>query len=68
MEISFLNANSVEPDQTLRSMASDLGLHCFHCPFYQMLGIIGLTVISSSLLYWHFQIKWRKSVTSSVTI
>ena len=28
MEISVLNANSVEPDQTPRSAASDLGLHC----------------------------------------
>ena len=26
IEISILNANSVEPDQTLRSLASDLGL------------------------------------------
>ena len=28
MEITKLNANSVEPDQTPRSAASDLGLHC----------------------------------------
>ena len=29
IEISVFNANSVEPDQTPRSVASDLGLHCF---------------------------------------
>ena len=28
VEISELNANSVDPDQTLHSAASDLGLHC----------------------------------------
>ena len=28
MEIIELNANSVDPDQTPRSAASDLGLHC----------------------------------------
>ena len=28
IEIFFLIANSVEPDQTPRSAASDLGLHC----------------------------------------
>ena len=28
MEISELNANSEDPDQTAHSAASDLGLHC----------------------------------------
>ena len=28
MEISELNSNSVDPDQTSRSAASDRGLHC----------------------------------------
>ena len=28
VEISALNANSVDPDQTPRYAASDLGLHC----------------------------------------
>ena len=28
--IAILNANSVDPDQTPRSAASDLGLHCLH--------------------------------------
>ena len=27
-EMPVINANSVEPDQTPRSAASDLGLHC----------------------------------------
>ena len=27
-EISAFNANSVDPDQTLRAVASDLSLHC----------------------------------------
>ena len=29
VEISIINANRVDPDQTPRSVASDLGLHCF---------------------------------------
>ena len=34
LEISYLNANSVDRDQTPRSAASDLGLHCFaNVPF-----------------------------------
>ena len=28
MKCLYLNANSVDPDQTPRSVASDLGLHC----------------------------------------
>ena len=28
LEMSELNANNVDPDQTPRSVASDLGLHC----------------------------------------
>ena len=28
VEIHVINANSVDPDQTPRSAASDLGLHC----------------------------------------
>ena len=30
---SFINAFSVCPDQTLRSVASDLGLHCLSMSF-----------------------------------
>ena len=34
MEIPVLNANNVDPDQTPRSAASDLGLHRLQiCPF-----------------------------------
>ena len=44
----------------VKHMASDLGLHCFQGTFYRTLGINGLTVISSSLLYGQFQIKWQK--------
>ena len=33
VEISELNANSVDPYQTPRSVASDLGLHFCQCPF-----------------------------------
>ena len=37
------NANSVDPDQTPRSAASDLDLHCLPMPlFYGTLGINGL--------------------------
>ena len=31
-KVSELNANSVDPDQTPRSAASDLGLHCLPMP------------------------------------
>ena len=42
VEISELNANSVDPDQTPRFAVSDLGLHCFQCPFDGTLGLNGL--------------------------
>ena len=32
IEIPVLDANSVDPDQTPRSAASDLGLHCLPVP------------------------------------
>ena len=38
--ISVFTANSVDPDQTPRLTASDLGLHC-QCPFYGTLGTNG---------------------------
>ena len=37
-----VNDKSVDPDQTQRSVASDLGLHYSQCPFYGTLGINGL--------------------------
>ena len=33
VEVCELNANSVDPDQTPRSAASDLGLHCLSMSF-----------------------------------
>ena len=39
-----LFANSGDPDQTLHSVASDLGLHCFHVPFYGSPNYNGLMV------------------------
>ena len=42
VEISERNANSVDPGQTPRSAASDLGLYCCQCLFYGTLGLIGL--------------------------
>ena len=43
LEISVSNANSVDPDRTPRSAASDLGLHCLQMPlFYGTLGRNGL--------------------------
>ena len=43
MKIPVCNANSVDPDQTPRFAASDLGLHCVpNVPFYGALGINGL--------------------------
>ena len=37
--LSKVNVNSVDPDQTPRSAASDRGLHC---SFYKALGLNGL--------------------------
>ena len=34
IEIPAFNANSVNPDQTPRSAASDLGLHCLPMSFF----------------------------------
>ena len=42
-ELPVFNANSVDPEQTPHSVASDQGLSCFQCPFYGTLGINGLT-------------------------
>ena len=44
IEISVFNANSVDPDQTPRFAASDLGLRCLQCSFYRTLGINELNV------------------------
>ena len=33
IEIPVFNANGVDPDQMLRSAASDQGLHCLHVSF-----------------------------------
>ena len=43
---SCIKCNSVGPDQTPRSAASDLGLHC-QCPCYGTLGLNGLTSIGT---------------------
>ena len=40
----MLNANSVNPGQTLRSVASDLGLHCLSMSLYRTLGLKGNAV------------------------
>ena len=38
------NANRVDPDQTPRYAASDLGQHCLPIPFYGTLGINGFMI------------------------
>ena len=40
--------NYVDTDQTLRSAATDLGLHCLSIPFYGTLGINGLRINPNS--------------------
>ena len=42
VEIPERNANSVDPDQTPRSAASDQRLHCLPLSFYRTLGLNGL--------------------------
>ena len=42
IEISVLNANSVDPDQTPRSAAFDLDLHCLLISIFWIRGINGL--------------------------
>ena len=39
IETPLFNANSIDPDQTPRSVASDLELHGLQIPFYGTLGI-----------------------------
>ena len=52
VEISEFYAKSVDPDQTPRSAASDLGLHyLFQCPFY---GTPGLNRLSRLQTYDRF--------------
>ena len=46
-DISVCNANSVDPDQTPRSAASDLCLHCLPMSFYETVGINGLIFLFS---------------------
>ena len=45
VENPVFQANSVDPDQTPRSAASDLVCTVCQCPFYGTLGINGLTNI-----------------------
>ena len=39
LKLSVFNANSVDPDQTPRVAASDLGLNVCQCPFNGTLGL-----------------------------
>ena len=43
-EIPVCNANNVNPDQTPRSAASDLGLHCM--PMFLFNGTLGLNAMA----------------------
>ena len=36
--------NSVDPDQMLRSVASDLVFNVYQCPFHETLGLNGLAM------------------------
>ena len=45
IKIPVFNANSVDPDQTRRSAASDLGLHCLPMSLLRTVGINGLRQI-----------------------
>ena len=47
-ETSELNANNVDPDQTPRSAASDLGLHC-----------LPMSLLLDARLKWVKQIAYR---------
>ena len=49
-EISVFNANSVDPDQTPHSAASDLGLHCLPMSLLWNLGINGFSILFIILL------------------
>ena len=44
---SVINVNSVDPDQTPHSVASDLGLYCFQ-----------VTILGVSLLKWLIHVPW----------
>ena len=53
LKIAGWAANSVDPDQTPRSAASDLGLHCMHrpvCPKTEQIGQFDSSLFDSTLL------------------
>ena len=54
MEISEFNANSEDPDQTPRSAASDLGLHCLPMSFLwdAMLKWVKSNIVSRHICQW----------------
>ena len=52
--LSGIKANSGDADQTPRSVASDLGLHCCLCPIKRTLGLYGLTARQIQLRYNRF--------------
>ena len=43
-------ANSVDPDQTLRSAVSDIGLHCLQRPICPELGLLRYSYIKGNHL------------------
>ena len=58
VELSELNANSVDPDQTPRSAASDLGLHC-----------LPLTLLWDARLKWvKYENKYKRRYPENATI
>ena len=54
IEMPVLNASSSDPDQTPRSAASDLCLHCLLMLFFVVLGIKGLHLKSQQILFFVF--------------
>ena len=63
MEISVFYANSVDPDQTPRSAASDLGLHCLPLSLLwdaRLKWVKEMTRVSYDHLIWQHYLASRK--------
>ena len=59
IEIPIFNVNSVDPDQTLHSAASDLGLHCLPMSLLWDASLKSVKKNTSSLEkkhLWHFKV------------
>ena len=61
IEIRVCNANSADPDETMRSTASDLGLHCFPMSTPTKVGHRDIRLWKSTLVYFQELVSYLHS-------